>query len=123
MRIRIEYGTLLVLAIFLAGSLLLGASIEGEWAGTLVYMEVDRDIAITFTADGDALSAKIDAPEGGLWGASLEKVKFTNPEVHFELPFGGGVVIFDGTLEGDNISGGYNFDGYQEKFQLSRKKN
>jgi CubicO group peptidase (beta-lactamase class C family) len=78
-------------------------------------------IRVDFKSAGAAWQANIDIPQQGAQGLPLQAVRFAAPQVHFELPAGPGLAVFDGKLEGDKISGNFSQAGQTFPFFLERK--
>src|SRR5512139_3907290 len=79
----------------------------GPWEGAIALPGGELGIRVVFTRDADALRATIDIPAQGAVGLALKEVRFNAPAVHFELPAGPGLAVFDGTLEGGAIAGAF----------------
>lgn len=94
--------------------------IDGKWEGVIDIMGTKLNIFVTFTSDEGKLSAKIDIPQQGAHNLVLTNVSHQNDSVHFELSAGGAPAIFDGTREGDEITGIFTQSGIRGSFYLNR---
>lgn len=71
--------------------------------------------------DAGGLTATIDIPQQGAEGLALTGVRWESPSVHFELPAGPGLAVFDGRLRGDTIAGDFTQSGVRGTFSVVRK--
>lgn len=94
--------------------------IEGHWEGGISVMGKELDMMVDFNTAKDSLTASIDIPQQGASGLALVKVSYTAPKVHFELPAGPSVAVFDGALKGDSITGDFQQSGVAGTFHLVR---
>ncbi|HSC27938.1 MAG TPA: alpha/beta fold hydrolase [Vicinamibacterales bacterium] len=91
-----------------AGSALAGQeprALGGAWRGRIGVAGVTLEITVVFTESAGAASGTIDIPQQGARGLALRNVRHEGNKVHFELPAGPSVAIFDGALEDGRISG------------------
>jgi hypothetical protein len=77
----------------------------GRWQGTIEIRGRAFTIELNFTAAPEGLAATIDIPQLLFKAAPLRNVSFSPPKVHFEMPAGPGLAVFEGTLEEDTIIG------------------
>ncbi len=75
---------------------------------------------MTFDGAASPLVARIDIPAQGAHGLQLQNVSFEPPRVHFELPAGPGLAVWDGRLRGATIEGEFTQGGVAGTFVLSR---
>lgn len=94
--------------------------IDGRWEGAIVVVETELRISVTFETTDEGLTAKIDIPQQGAIGLALTNVVYDPPKVHFELPAGPGLAVFDGELRGDTIAGEMTQAGVTGEFSLRR---
>ncbi len=94
--------------------------IDGRWQGAILVMGTQLGIAVGFEKTDQGFSATIDIPMQGAMGLALTAVSFDPPRVHFELPAGPGLAVFDGELQGDSIAGEFTQAGGQGTFWLTR---
>jgi len=95
--------------------------VAGEWEGAILLPGVDLGILVHFTGPNDAPEATIDIPMQMAKGLQLTNVRAALPAVHFELPAGPGLAIFEGNLTGDSIAGDFRQGGVTARFRLHRK--
>jgi pimeloyl-ACP methyl ester carboxylesterase len=75
---------------------------------------------VDFKTGASGLTATIDIPEQRATGLSLKNVRFDAPKVHFELPAGPGLAVFDGELKNEEISGTFTQGPATGTFSLKR---
>src|SRR5208337_3967936 len=102
-------------------ALLAQTGLEGHWEGAIQLPGMALQIRVDFKSAGGAWQASIDIPQQGAQGLPLQAVRFAAPQVHFELPAGPGLAVFDGKLEGDKVSGKFSQAGQTYPFFLERK--
>lgn len=90
---------------------------QGPWEGAIRVMGQELPIAVTFTA---ADKGTIDIQ--GATGLELSNVKIAGDTVHFELPAGAGLCVFDGAIKGDAISGSFTQGPAKGTFDLKPRK-
>jgi len=95
--------------------------LEGHWEGAIQLPGMALQIRVDFKSAGGAWQANIDIPQQGAQGLPLQAVRFAAPQVHFELPAGPGLAVFDGKLDGDKVSGNFSQAGQTFPFSLERK--
>jgi uncharacterized protein len=81
--------------------------IAGDWQGAISLPGVDLGIIVHFSGTTDSLRATIDIPMQMAKGLPLSNVRAVLPSVHFELPAGPGLAVFQGALAGDSIAGDF----------------
>jgi pimeloyl-ACP methyl ester carboxylesterase len=94
--------------------------IAGQWHGAIDIAGSQLGIDVNFTAMGDSLRATIDIPQQGAHQLALTNVRWGSPNIHFELPAGPGLAVFDGVMRADTISGDFRQAGFLGKFSLRR---
>jgi pimeloyl-ACP methyl ester carboxylesterase len=92
----------------------------GAWKGAIRIQGMDLQIAVTLTGGDTDLKGTIDIPQQGAKGLALTKVSVQGTKVHFELPAGPGVAVFDGEQAGDRITGTFDQAGMKGTFELAR---
>lgn len=97
-----------------------GAIPRGLWAGAIGIMGTELNIMVTFTVKGESLSASIDIPQQMALGLPLKNVSWRPPKIHFELPAGPGLAVFDGTAWSDSMAGDFTQAGIRGTFHLRR---
>jgi len=95
-------------------------TVAGRWEGSLAISGLTLGIVVAFTADGTAYTAIIDIPQQGAMGLPLTAVRADGVKIHFELPAGPGLAIFDGERQGDTIRGTFTQGGATGTFELAR---
>ncbi len=90
---------------------------QGSWEGAIHVMGQELPFSVTFTAPD---KGTIDIQ--GASGLPLTNVKFAAETVHFELPAGLGLCVFDGTVKGDAISGTFAQGPAKGTFDLKPRK-
>jgi pimeloyl-ACP methyl ester carboxylesterase len=94
--------------------------LTGRWDGAIHIMGQVLTIAVHLESGAAGLSAKIDIPQQGAHGLPLSNVRYEPPHVHFELPAGPGLAVFDGQARGDSIAGDFTQAGMTGTFALAR---
>jgi len=92
--------------------------LEGAWDGAIRIMGTELKIAVTFRAPRDTPAATIDIPQQSAMGLPLTNVIRELPRVHFELPAGPGLAVFEGNLQADSIAGAFTQGGVAGTFYL-----
>ncbi len=92
----------------------------GRWDGAVVVLGQELGMSVTFEAGEEGLAAQIDIPAQGAIGIPLTEVSYEPPRVHFELPAGPGLAVWDGELTADTIAGTFTQAGYEGTFRLVR---
>jgi len=110
--------TLLAAGMLAAGQVQGQGTPQGRWTGAILVLGSELGMSVTFTTGDSGLSATMDIPQQSAKGLPLRKVSYEAPRVHFELMGGPGLAVFDGTLEGDSISGSFEQSGVQGTFWL-----
>jgi hypothetical protein len=94
--------------------------VAGLWEGSINILGTELRIAVVLTADGANYKATIDIPQQRAKGLPLTNVRIEATKVHFELPAGPGLAVFDGELKGGVISGKFEQSGMAGTFELKR---
>jgi pimeloyl-ACP methyl ester carboxylesterase len=115
-------GTLAVVLLALACAVpaIAQTSIAGRWEGAISVMGQDLGIVVVFTDVGPAITASIDIPQQGARGIPLRSVRAAGGRVHFELPAGPGLAVFEGTVTGDVMSGRFTQGPANGTFEMKR---
>ena len=95
-------------------------SVAGRWEGAISVMGQDLGIVVVFTDVGAGMTASIDIPQQGVRGIPLRNVRATAGRVHFELPAGPGLGVFEGTVAGDVMSGSFTQGSAKGTFEIRR---
>ena len=81
-------------------------AIEGSWEGTMREADQTRPIQMSIASDGARLTGSITVHKGELsLRSSLSDVAFENGTLHFSTSLGGSLRHFNGTAQGDTLSG------------------
>ena len=94
--------------------------LDGHWEGAISIMGTDLGFGVDFATSKEGLAATIDIPQQGAAGLKLTGVRHEAPKVHFELPAGPGLAVFDGELKDGEISGSFLQAGIAGTFHLKR---
>lgn len=94
--------------------------LAGSWQGSLLIGGSRLEITLHCSSQGDSLTAVMDIPQQGASGLRIVNVRALLPEVHFELPAGPGLAVFDGTLRSDSITGEFRQSSFTGTFALAR---
>ena len=89
----------------------------GTWEGAIHVMGQELPITVVFTATD---KGTIDIQ--GAMGLPLTNVKIAGQTVHFELPAGLGLCVFEGEIKGDAISGSFTQGAAKGTFDLTVSK-
>jgi len=92
----------------------------GRWEGRISIGPIVLTIAVVVSADGAGHTATIDIPQQSAIGLALRNVSFEAGKAHFELPTGGAVAVFDGTLQGDAMAGTFEQGPARGTFDMKR---
>jgi len=95
-------------------------SIDGGWDGAIEIASISLKIHVEFSGGADALAATIDIPQQGARAIALTNVRREAAKVHFELPAGPGLAVFDGELVDGRIAGRMTQAGMEGRFHLER---
>lgn len=111
----------IVTVLLCASSLAAQQSPEGRWEGAIQLPNLELKIRVELKPAGEGWSGSLDIPQQGASGLPLQNIRFAPPSVRFEFDTGpGGVAVFDGTLEGNRISGNFLQAGMSFPFRLER---
>ena len=92
--------------------------LDGQWEGAIDIGGTELGIIVKFDSSTGALTATIDIPQQGAADLPLDRVSLDGDAVHFEIgPVG---AVFDGTLDGETISGDFAQAGATGTFELAR---
>ncbi len=92
----------------------------GKWSGSIDIMGQTLGIIVEFKSVANELKATIDIPKQNARGLLLKNIELNLPKLHFELPAGPGLAIFDGEVERDSIKGVFLQAGMSGRFRLGR---
>jgi len=114
----IDAVTLLAVGMLAAGQLQGQTAPSGRWEGAIVVLGSELGMSVEFTTGDSGLSATMDIPQQSAKGLPLRQVRYEAPTVHFELLGGPGLAVFEGTLDGDSITGSFSQSGVTGTFYL-----
>jgi pimeloyl-ACP methyl ester carboxylesterase len=95
-------------------------SIEGHWEGAMVREGASLPVSFDFTNEAAGLKASFNSPTQRAMGIPLQKVSFASLKIHFELVGDATTIVFDGDLNGDDISGQFRENDAKGTFSLKR---
>ena len=98
------------------GQARIDSTLFGDWDGSISVQGMKLTIHTHFVED----RATIDIPQQGAQGLPLQNVSSDGDIVHFELPAGPGLAVFDGNMDGDTIAGTFSQAGANGSFTLAR---
>ena len=119
-RCQLERLAVVLLALASAVPAFAQTSVAGRWEGAISVMGQDLAILVVFTDVGAVMTASIDIPQQGARGIPLRNVRATAGRVHFELPAGPGLAIFEGTVTGDVMTGSFTQGPAKGTFEVKR---
>jgi hypothetical protein len=119
-RCQLERLVVVLLALASAVPAFAQTSVAGRWEGAISVMGQDLAILVVFTDVGAVMTASIDIPQQGARGIPLRNVRATAGRVHFELPAGPGLAIFEGTVTGDVMTGSFTQGPAKGTFEVKR---
>ncbi|MBE3071645.1 MAG: hypothetical protein IMZ67_01600 [Acidobacteria bacterium] len=96
------------------------AGLAGRWEGYINVVGTRLAIIVNIADGGAGLRATIDIPQQAAAGLPLTNLRHEPPKVHFELPAGPGLAVFDGEMKGDTIAGTFEQAGVKGTFELKR---
>ena len=96
------------------------AGLAGRWEGHIAVAGTELAIIVNVTEVGGGFAATIDIPQQMAKGIPLANLRHQPPKVHFELPAGPGLAVFDGEMKGDTIAGTFEQAGVKGTFELKR---
>lgn len=96
--------------------------IDGSWSGKIEIMGMNLDIEVNFITLPDSISGTMKIPVQTDKDIDLAGIKYTYPNLKFEMPAGLSSAFFDGKFEGDTIKGIFKQSGMEGKFQLASGK-
>ena len=88
---------------------------RGIWEGSIHIAAQQLTIIVNFKDD---TTATMDIIQQNATGLKLSNVRYSDPKIHFELPAGPGVAMFDGTVSENLIQGDFKQAGVSGTFEL-----
>jgi len=92
--------------------------LDGQWEGAIDIAGQQLGIIVKFDSSSGALAATIDIPQQGAADLPLDDVTLDGDALHFAIGSVG--AEFDGTLDGETISGDFAQSGVTGTFALTR---
>src|SRR5215510_388832 len=93
---------------------------DGQWEGTLQREGSEVRVSVRFTSTASGVEGTMTMPTVGMFRQPLSKISLKLPQLHFEQE--NLAAIFDGNLQGDQISGNLQIIGLAGKFYLKRSQ-
>jgi len=110
----------LMSSIFFAGRAVAQPAVAGRWDGSINVLGGQLTITVNLTADANTFKGTIDIPQQGAKALPLTNVRVDATKIHFELPAGPGLAVFDGELKDGTILGTFEQAGITGTFELKR---
>ncbi len=110
----------LFVATLLLGTALAQDALLGDWQGAIGPGTLGLGVTVHFTQGEGGLSGTIDIPAQGAQGLELDVADASNESVRFIIQGVPGNATFDGSLNGDTLSGTFTQGGQTFPFTLSR---
>ncbi len=83
------------------------SSLVGDWRGHVAWRDGTTPVLLHVRAEGDSLTATLDAPALGVSAQPIGRVSFDSPRVHFAVADSAGTVAFDGWLRRGLVVGAF----------------
>ena len=112
------YKTSFVVLFLLILNSTMGQSIKGDWSGKLNAMGQELPLIFHISEEADGLSATMDSPAQGANGIPVEKVEFSENTLSMSMM--GGQATYEGTLDGDTITGKFKQAGMEFDLNLTK---
>lgn len=113
----------LLVSVFLLAAIATTAAAQfpaGRWEGAITIAGQELTISVEIAGTAAAPKATIDIPQQGARALALTNVRVTDQLVHFELPAGPGLAVFEGVQRGDAISGTFTQAAMKGTFALKK---
>jgi pimeloyl-ACP methyl ester carboxylesterase len=82
-------------------------ALAGDWSGAIQIGGQSLTIVIHLKSSSGSLEGTIDIPQQGARGLTLSAMGYGARKLGFDLPVGAATGHFDGTVDGDRISGSF----------------
>ncbi len=82
-------------------------ALAGDWSGVIQIGPQSLTIVIHLKSSSGSLEGTIDIPQQGARGLALSAMGYSSPKLGFDLHAGATTAHFDGTVDGDRISGSF----------------
>ena len=106
------------LLFFAVAARALDTPLDGQWEGTLQREGSEARVSVRFRSTASGVEGTMTMPTVGMFRQPLSKIGLKLPQLHFEQE--NLEAIFDGELQGDQISGNLQIIGLAGKFHLRR---
>lgn len=83
------------------------SSLVGDWRGHVAWRDGTTPMLLHVRAEGDSLTATLDAPALGVSAQPIGRVSFDSPRVHFAVAESVGTIAFDGWLRRGLVVGAF----------------
>ncbi|QST01274.1 hypothetical protein IMZ31_06860 [Pontibacillus sp. ALD_SL1] len=93
--------------------------VVGTWNGEIEVPDGALQIIVEFKKD-EKLNGTIDIPKQQIEDFDLENIELNGSGVKFQMPLSGTPMTFDGTVEGETISGTFVQSGQSFPFTLEK---
>jgi uncharacterized protein len=80
-------------------------TIEGHWTGGIDSGNQWQTLNFSFTREGETIKGTLDFPDQNLTGLALNRVVFDAPHIQIERQGRTSLLVFEGTVAADSISG------------------
>ncbi|MEI6666622.1 MAG: alpha/beta hydrolase [Acidobacteriota bacterium] len=94
--------------------------IAGRWEGHIAVLGGKLTILVSLTQDATGVKGTIDIPQQNAKALPLTNLRVEATTLHFELPAGPGLAVFNGALKDGAISGTFEQAGIAGTFELTR---
>ena len=95
-------------------------TIEGNWTGGIDSGNQWQTVNFSFTREGESIKGTLDFPDQNRTGLALNRVVFESPHIHIEFQGRTSLLVFDGTVAADSISGEVVQGDQKAKFRVVR---
>ena len=95
-------------------------TIEGHWTGGIDSGKQWQTVNFSFTREGETIKGTLDFPDQNSTGLALNRVVFESPHIHIERQGRTSLLVFDGIVAADSISGEVVQGDQKAKFRLVR---
>ena len=96
------------------------SSITGSWTGAATFRGAELPTTVRFVHNAQTISATISTPDAYQLNAPLRNVRYEHPNLHFEVEEAGERLVFEGTRDGETITGTVQGGELRAEFKLQR---
>jgi len=107
---------LILLSIFM--NVTMAQEIKGDWSGKLNAMGQELPLIFHISEEGENLTATMDSPAQGANGIPVEIIEFSENTLSMSMM--GGQATYEGSLNGDTISGKFKQAGMEFDLNLTK---